>query len=76
MAKIHTQINPGITIVKDKVVLVTGGSKGIGLGIASAFTHAGAQVFVCGRNSPAPGALPPAVELITAEVRDPEDAQD
>ena len=41
--------------------------------MSGAFTHAGAQVFVCGRNPPEPGTLPSAVEFITADVRDPED---
>lgn len=35
-----------------KIVLVTGGTKGIGFGIAVEFLSAGAEVIVCGRKSP------------------------
>ncbi len=58
-------------------VVVTGGTRGIGAGIAHAFLRAGANVLVCGRTEPA--ALPaaagrPAV-FTPADVRDPEQAR-
>ncbi len=34
-------------------VVITGGTRGIGLGIARAFLEAGSQVLVCGRTPPA-----------------------
>jgi NAD(P)-dependent dehydrogenase (short-subunit alcohol dehydrogenase family) len=36
----------------DAVVLVTGGTRGVGAGISRAFSRAGAQVVVCGRTRP------------------------
>jgi NAD(P)-dependent dehydrogenase (short-subunit alcohol dehydrogenase family) len=54
------------------VVLVTGGSRGIGAGIARAFLAAGAEVIVCGRNAPAqlPEAQGRRAEFHVCDVRD------
>jgi NAD(P)-dependent dehydrogenase (short-subunit alcohol dehydrogenase family) len=58
-------------------VIVTGGTRGIGAGLARAFLAAGAQVLVCGRTEAA--ALPAAAGrtacFVRADVRDPDQAQ-
>ena len=36
----------------DKVVIVTGGGRGVGLGISRRFLETGAQVVICGRSEP------------------------
>ncbi len=54
-----------------RAVVVTGGTRGIGAGIAAAFLSAGARVLVCGRTEPAE---PPAAEFFRADVRDPDQA--
>jgi NAD(P)-dependent dehydrogenase (short-subunit alcohol dehydrogenase family) len=57
-------------------VVVTGGTRGIGAGIARAFLQAGAQVLVCGRAEATelPAAAGRTAAFVRADVRDPDQA--
>ncbi len=61
----------------DRVVAVTGGTRGIGLEITRAFLAAGAQVVVCGRTPPArlPAEQDRIASFVAADVRDPTQAR-
>ncbi|WP_243788077.1 SDR family oxidoreductase [Saccharopolyspora gloriosae] len=54
-----------------RVALVTGGTRGIGAGIAAVLLRAGAQVYVCSRNPPERLPEAASAEFIPADVRDP-----
>ena len=60
--------------VENQVVLITGGTRGIGRGIALKFLDAGARVFVCGRKAPEHPVQTQdqLAGFIEADVRDPE----
>ncbi|MCP5043558.1 MAG: SDR family oxidoreductase [bacterium] len=55
-----------------KVVIVTGGGRGVGLGITKRYLGAGADVVICGRNEPetVPEVADCKAEFVAADVRD------
>jgi NAD(P)-dependent dehydrogenase (short-subunit alcohol dehydrogenase family) len=59
-----------------KAIIITGGTRGIGAGIARAFLAAGADVLVCARHEPAdlPRAGDSVADFAVADVRDPDAA--
>jgi NAD(P)-dependent dehydrogenase (short-subunit alcohol dehydrogenase family) len=72
--------NTASPLLKDKVALITGASRGIGRAIAAAYAREGAKVFICGRNE---DAVERAIQEIRAageidgtagDIADPDDA--
>ena len=56
--------------LKDKVAVVTGGTRGIGFSIAAALLDEGAKVFICGRDA---ASLKTALANLAAKGKDPVD---
>src|SRR5579864_2540060 len=67
-----TGLKPALEL-RGAVVLVTGGAKGIGRTIASAFLEVGATVVVCGRTAPpqTPAEDRASAIFLSCDVRDP-----
>lgn len=63
-----------------QAVVITGGTRGIGAGLAAAFLQAGSDVLICGRTPPADTPAPPSADgrsalFCQADVREPDQAR-
>jgi NAD(P)-dependent dehydrogenase (short-subunit alcohol dehydrogenase family) len=74
-------VSEGSVEITGQVAIVTGGTRGVGRGIAQALLIAGADVVICGRNEPeqpiletGPDGNERYAHFITADVRDASDA--
>jgi NAD(P)-dependent dehydrogenase (short-subunit alcohol dehydrogenase family) len=80
MSAMQTQSGPPAAAIRPGLgVVITGGTRGIGAGLARAFLAAGARVLVCGRTVPAdvedlPSGGGRPAQFHQADVRDPDQA--
>jgi NAD(P)-dependent dehydrogenase (short-subunit alcohol dehydrogenase family) len=66
-------LRPPALDLSGRAVIVTGGARGVGRGIAIRFLEAGADVVICGRNEPEdlPAADGHSASFVAADVREP-----
>ena len=77
MANSGPFVASGTPDLSGRVVIVTGGARGVGRGITEGFLAAGADVTICGRSDPEslPSVDGITASFVAADVRQPEDVE-